>query len=276
VLRRLADSGEWALSRVARGARVLGQSRATREIAHRPWPLPDGPWIMGQTWEQLLFAHWPVDPALLRRAVPMQIPIDTFGEIAWIGVTPFEVRALRLHGSPPLPAGSRFPELNVRTYTTIGGRPGIYFFSLDAGSRLAVAAARRAYRLPYFHARMAIRRDGEAVSYRSRRVDSAGPGAELSLVYRPTGEPFNPAPGSLEHFVTERYCLYTLDERRRVLRAEIHHPPWPLRAAEADFSRNTMTEPLGIALPGPPTLLHFSARQDVVIWPLAIAADDAA
>jgi hypothetical protein len=219
---------------------------------------------MGQTWEDLLFAHWPVPPAAMRAVVPARIPIDTFDGSAWIGVVPFEIRALRLRGLPPLPLGSRFPELNVRTYSTIGGRPGIYFFSLNAGSRLAVAGARLSYRLPYFHARMSVERRGAWIGYDSRRT--RGGTAELIAEYRPAGQAFTAAPGTLEHFLTERYCLYTA-HGERVRRAEIHHAPWPLRPAEARILRNTMSRQVGIDLPAVQPLLHFADRQDVVVWP---------
>ncbi|HET6549278.1 MAG TPA: DUF2071 domain-containing protein [Solirubrobacter sp.] len=237
-------------------SRVIAQARATRAVAHRPWPLPDRPWLMGQTWEDLLFMHWRVPEAELRRVVPEQLPIDAFDGGAWLGVTPFEVRALRLRRLPPL---ARFPELNVRTYATVGGRAGIFFFSLDAARRDAVLGARLAYRLPYFHARMAIAREQGTIRYRSRR-----PGAEFAAAYEPCGAARAPAPGSLEHFLTERYCLYTVD-RGRVLRADIHHAPWPLQPARADVAVNTMAP---VALRGEP-LLHFARRQDVVIWPLS-------
>jgi uncharacterized protein YqjF (DUF2071 family) len=161
---------------------------------------------------------------------------------------------------------SRFPEVNVRTYTTVDGRPGIYFFSLDAASSLAVAAARWAYSLPYFPARMSIVRDGERVAYRSERVASR-PG-ELRMGYRSTGAVFEAGEGSLEQFLAERYCLYTLDERRRVHRADIHHSPWPLQPAEAALEVNTMAEAARIELSPDPPLLHFSKRQDVLIWSL--------
>jgi uncharacterized protein YqjF (DUF2071 family) len=245
---------------------MRAQAGATSQIAHRPWPLPRGPWVMGQTWEGLLFAHWPVDPAALRRVVPAAIPIDTFDGAAWLGITPFEVRALRLHGAPPLPVGSRFPELNVRTYATIGGRAGIHFLSLDAGSRPAVAAARLAYRLPYFPARMTIERCADGLAFGSRRT--GGPIAEFEATYAPAGPVFAAAPGTLEHFLTERYCLYTLSPRGRVLSADIHHRPWPLQPAAATLHRNTMTAPAGLALPRVEPLLHFAARLDVVVWSL--------
>jgi len=227
---------------------------------------------MAQTWEDLLFAHWPVHPSVLRAVVPSQIPIDTFAGVGWIAVTPFELRTLRLRGLPPPPVVSRFPELNVRTYTTIGGRPGIWFFSLDAASRLAVAGARRLYRLPYFHARMRAKREGSWMHYCSRRTNGAGGPAELVVSYGSLAAPFQPQAGSLEYFLTERYCLYSIDERGQVLRAEIQHAPWSLRPAIADISTNTMTLPLGIELPLPETLLHLGGRQDVVIWPPTVIA----
>jgi uncharacterized protein YqjF (DUF2071 family) len=257
--------GEAFATRISRDA--AAQSATLRETAHRPWPAPGGPWLQGQTWCDLLFAHWAVDPEALRPALPAELPLDTFDGQAWIGITPFELRGLRPHGMVPPPLISPFPETNVRTYMTIDGRPGIWFLSLDAASRLAVTAARRAYRLPYHHADMGIDRVGRDVVYRTRRYDGA---ARLELRYRPTGGGFRARPGSLEHFLTERYCLYTVDERHRVKRADIHHPPWPLRHATAEIGVNTMTAPYGIELPHAQPLLHFAGRQDVLIWPLQV------
>lgn len=227
---------------------------------------------MAQTWLDLLFAHWPVPAAALRPKVPRQIPLDTYFGNAWVGVTPFEVVGLRLRGTPAPPFLSRFPETNVRTYTTIDGKPGIFFLSLDAASRAAVAGARRAYRLPYFRAAMRIERRGGRIEYLSERQSHDGESASLRMAYQPTGGVQPPAPGSLEEFLAERYCLYTLDGRGRLLRADIHHSPWPLQAAEARIESNTMTAPYGIELPTTEPVLHYSRRQDVLIWPLASAA----
>jgi uncharacterized protein YqjF (DUF2071 family) len=222
---------------------------------------------MGQSWQELLFAHWAVEPAQLRAVMHPGLPLDTFDGAAWIGVTPFRVEGFRLRNTPPIPLVHAFPEVNVRTYVTIGGRPGIHFFSLDADSRFAVASARRIYRVPYFRARMELGRDGDAVSFSSERVPGDGPPAELAIEYEPAGDPFEPAPGTLEHFLTERYCLYTLDDEQRVLRAEIHHPPWRIRPAEASIKLNTMF-PEKLDLPTVEPLCHFAEPQDVVIWPL--------
>lgn len=233
------------------------------ERAHRPWPLPERPWVMGQTWEDLLFAHWPIDEAQLRRVVPPEIPVDTFDGSAWIGVTPFVVTGMRVRFTLPMPGAARFPEINVRTYATLGGRPGIYFLGLDTPHAVAVEAARRVYRLPYFRARIAVGRDGSRIRYRSER--RGGPPAEVDVGYRPVGGVAPAQPGSFEHWAAERYCLYTLDGERRVLRGEIHHPPWPLQPAEATFAHNTMARHVGVELDGSP-VLHFARRQDVVFW----------
>jgi uncharacterized protein YqjF (DUF2071 family) len=215
----------------------------------------------------LLFMHWSLPVDALRPAVPAELPVDTFDGRAWLGITPFEVIGLRVQGTPPVPVVSRFAETNVRTYTTIAGKPGIYFLSLDAASTLAVIGARATYRLPYHRAAMSISRDGHEIRYQSRRPE---PEAELVARYRSDGQASTARPGTLEYFLTERYCLYTLDERHRILRADIHHPPWPLEPAVADIERNTMVAPYGIDLLGEP-LLHYAARQDVLIWPLVSA-----
>ena len=257
-------------------AAPLAHERVTRIRAHRPWPLPERSWLMAQTWTDLLFAHWSVEPEILRRVVPEQLPIDTFDGRAYVGVTPFGVRNLRLRPTLPVPFLSTFAEINVRTYVTIDGRPGIYFFSLDADSPLAVATARRAYRLPYFRARMSIRRDADDIEFTSRRIGHEAPArADFRARYRPTGDTFRARSGSLEHWLTERYCLYTFDDRRRVLRADIHHPPWPLQHAAADIDVNTMTAEIDLDLAGAP-LLHYAHRQDVVFWTIQPAGRESA
>ena len=242
------------------------QRSSLDRTAHRPWPLPEQSWLQGQTWERLLFAHWRVDGEQLRPHLPPGLELDVFDGSAWLGITPFEVTALRLRGMLPLPGISSFLELNVRTYVTAEGKPGIWFFSLDAASRLAVRGARHGYSLPYHDARMdATRRDGW-IEYSSRRSWD-GPRHDFEARYRPSGDVFHAEPGSLEHFLTERYCLYAVEEGK-LARADIHHAPWPLQPALAEISVNTMA-PDGVTLPDDEPLLHYSERQDVVIWPLA-------
>ena len=223
---------------------------------------------MAQTCEELLFAHWRVREDELRQLVPEALRLDTFDGAAWLGVTPFRVTGLRPRGTVPLPRISSFLQLNVRTYVALDDRPGIWFFGLDASNRLAVEAARRIYRLPYFRARMSASRHGGWIEYESAREGAADEPHVFSAHYRPAGEPSAPAPGSLEEFLTERYCLYAPGDRGRLCRAEIHHVPWPLRRAEARVELNTMA-PHGLELPEENPLLHFAERQDLVIWPLA-------
>jgi uncharacterized protein YqjF (DUF2071 family) len=241
------------------------QRRTLEEQAHRPWPLPDGSWLQGQTWCDLLFAHWRVPEEQLRRVVPPSLPLHLHDDgSAWLGITPFVVEGLRLRGTPPLPWVSEFPELNVRTYVEVGGKPGIYFLSLDAARRAAVIAARRTYRLPYFHARMGADKVGARIDYESERIDSSGPPARFRGSYAPAGARTD---DPLARWLAERYCAYTTDEQGRALRIEIHHPPWPLQPADGRLDAQGMADQAGIELEGEP-LLHFSARQDTLIWPL--------
>ena len=237
------------------------------EVAHRPWPVPTGPWVMGQRWSNLLFIHRPAKLDVLRALVPPSLTLDVYEGTAWVSVTPFYLSHLHPRGIPPLPWISEFPELNVRTYVTYGGKPGVYFFSLDAGNPLAVYGARLLYHLPYFRASMSVReaRDG-TLHYRSRRTHRDAPAAELSARYRPAGAVTRSKPGSLDHWLTERYCLYALDTSGRLHRAEIHHRPWSLQPAEAELERDTMAAAAGLAVAPVPTRLSFSRRLDVVVW----------
>jgi len=241
----------------ARQAAVEGKS------GHRPWPAPAEPWWLAQTWDDLLFAHYRLPAEALAQLVPQGLEVEQHDGSAWLGITPFVLSGFRLRGTLPLPRLSTFPELNVRTYVTVDDRPGIWFFSLDTPSRLAVEGARRTYKLPYNLARASVEQRGERILYSCERV--ADPGRRFAASYRPAGAGFRADPESLEWFLTERYCLYAVDQGR-LHRAEIQHPPWTLQPAEAAIETNTMPPP-ELALEGAP-LCHFSRRQDVLVWPL--------
>lgn len=232
---------------------------------HRPWPRPRAPWLLAMQWHDLLFAHWPLRPEQLRPLIPPALTLETFDGQAWLAVVPFRMAGTRLRGTPAIPPVAAFPELNVRTYVTAGGRPGVWFFSLDAASLPAVEAARLAYHLPYVHAAMGCDREGDQVRYRSRRFPGCPRPAAFEARYGPAGATYRAAPGSLEHWLTERYCLYAANRRGQVWRGEIDHAPWPLQPAEAAIALNTMAAPLGLRLEGAP-LLHFARRIDVVAW----------
>lgn len=221
---------------------------------------------MAQVWHDLLFSHWPIAPQTLRGTLPSTLELDTFHGMGWVGVIPFRMSGVRLRGTAPLPWLSAFPELNVRTYVRYRERPGVWFLSLDAASRLAVTVARAWFRLPYFLAQMSCTRDGEDVVYASVRTHARARSAELAARYGPRGDVFRARPGTLEHWLTERYGLYAPSRRGQVLSADIDHPPWSLQPAEAIFEKNTMARSHGIELPTSGPLLHFARRQDVLVW----------
>jgi uncharacterized protein YqjF (DUF2071 family) len=234
----------------------------------RPWPRPTGRWALAQVWSDLLFAHWPVAPEALRGLIPSGLTLETFEGDAWIGVVPFRMSGVRPRWSPAAPWLSAFPELNVRTYVAAEGRPGVWFFSLDAGNPVAVAIGRRRFRLPYYRARMSITPQDAGVRYACTRTHAGAPPALFRGSYRPAGPHFNAEPGSLDHWLIERYCLYAATAGDRLLRAEVDHPPWDLHPAEAEIEVNMMARAAGIDLPDPdrPPLLHFARRQPVVAW----------
>lgn len=241
-------------------------SAILRDVAHRQWPLPRGPWVIRQTWEDLLFMHWPVRPDALRSLIPAGLALDTYEGQAWVSVVPFRMTGVRVRGLPPIPTATRLPELNVRTYVSVGGKPGVLFVSLDAGSPLAVAVARAAFFLPYYNARFTIARKGDTIRYAARRTHAGAAPVALAVAYRPTGPAAAACRGTLEDWLTARYCLYSVSPRGRLYRGEIHHAPWPLRPAEAEITRNTMASGQGIALPDTPPLLHYAPRLDILAW----------
>ncbi|HET9931466.1 MAG TPA: DUF2071 domain-containing protein [Polyangiaceae bacterium] len=239
---------------------------AFERTAHRPWPLPTTKWSWRQTWCDLLFAHWPVPVSVLRPLVPPDLEIQEFDGTSWVGVVPFRMEGVMRRPLPNMPWVSAFPELNVRLYVERDGKPGVWFLSLDATNPLAVWAARRFFFLPYYRAAMSVRVEQEFIHYGSKRA-----GAEFLGSYRPTSETYLSEPGTLEHFLTERYCLYALSPNGALVRNEVHHVPWPLQRAELRLQTNTMLDFHGIAVSGPPPHLHFARRLEVVVYPGELA-----
>jgi uncharacterized protein YqjF (DUF2071 family) len=234
---------------------------ALSKLDHRPWNIPERPWTWRQSWCDLLFAHWPVPSAMLRRFVPPSLTLQEFDGSAWIGVVPFRMEGVMRRPLPDLPWVSAFPELNVRTYVEHGGKPGVWFLSLDATNALAVWAARRFFHLPYYRAAMTLTPNGDKFRYASARR-----GAEFRGSYGPSSEPYYAKPGSLEHFLTERYCLYAKAPNGAILRNDVQHHPWALQRAWAELEHNTMLDFHGLDVREPPALLHFAKRIDVVVW----------
>jgi hypothetical protein len=219
--------------------------------------------LLGETLEDVLFAHWRVPPDVLHPRVPDDVELDVRDGTAWVGIVAMRVTALRARGLLPVPGTSSFLQLNVRTYVRgRDGKPGVWFLSLDASSRLAVEGARRRFGLPFFHARMSLDETGDWSDVECARIGERG--RVFSGRYRAAGKESVSAPGSLEEFLFERYCLYATDRAGRLHRSEIHLEPWSVRRAEAEIELATIAP---LELNGS-ALCHVAARQDLVVWPL--------
>jgi len=236
------------------------------DTAHRPWPIPRRPWVLGMHWHDLLFMHWPIRSEAIRAYIPSALPLDTFDGTAWIGVVPFRMSRVVPRLIPPAPYLSSFPELNVRTYVVAEGKPGVWFFSLDAGNPIAVELARSAFHLNYYNANMSCRRAGETVQYSSVRTHHNARPAAFQGQYHPTGPTYQSTPGTLESWLTERYCLYAANRKGTIWRSDIQHARWSLQPAEAEIEQNSMTEQIRLPWPDTKPILHFARHLEVVAW----------
>jgi uncharacterized protein YqjF (DUF2071 family) len=250
-----------------------GSSRAIDRIgpARRPqrWP------VMRQNWRDLLFLHWAVPAQPLRALVPEQLDLDLFEGTAYVGLVPFTMTGVRPVGLPPIVGLSRFHETNVRTYVhRAGGDPGVWFFSLDAANRLAVLAARIGFHLPYYHARMFLERiapapagEPQSILYAGVRRRPGPPPAWYTIRATPTGPVQTARPGTLEHFLVERYLLYAV-AGNQLYRGQVHHHPYPLQSAEVHSLDETLLAAAGIVRPDVAPLAHFSTGVDVRVFGL--------
>jgi uncharacterized protein YqjF (DUF2071 family) len=233
---------------------------------HRPWPLPKSPWVMTQRWNDLLFAHWPLPASELTHLLPEELTVDTFDGSGWVGIVPFWMDQVRVRTLPAIPGANRFPELNLRTYVRERhtNQAGVYFFSLDAANPFAVAVARMFFHLPYYWAHMKFEPDESRVlHYSSERLLTRRP-ARFRARYRSLGKPCTK--GGIESFLTERYALFTATRHGDIARVNIHHLPWPLELAEADFELNDLPQAHDIRLPDTKPLLQYSRELMVYIW----------
>jgi uncharacterized protein YqjF (DUF2071 family) len=241
---------------------AVRQRGALRETDHRPWPLPKGRWLVAQTWEDVVFAHWRAAPDAVQALLPAGLEADVHDGSAWVGANAFRVECVRLHGALPVPWVSSFPQLNVRTYVRAGKRPGLWFFSLDTPSLLAAETARRVYRLPWRTCRLEMRAPSNRIEVTATRAAGRAFVASLS----PRGAAAEAEPGGIEHFLLERYCLYARD-RGRLHRADLHHRPWRVQTALGGVDLNTIA-PAGLEPGEEQPLLHVARVQDTLAWPL--------
>ncbi len=223
---------------------------------------------MRMTWSELLFAHWRVDPDLVRKHLPPGLELDTHQGSAWVGVVPFLMSDVAPRFCPAIPGLSKFLELNVRTYVMKDGKPGVWFFSLDAENAIAVRAARATFNLPYMDARMLLEQTdaSSVIRYESKRTHRNEPSANFSGTYEPIGDSFHAQPNTLEYWLTARYCLYSANKKGQIFRGEINHPPWTLRNANCEIQNNTMGHPYGFDFNSPPNLLYADAIKVQAWW----------
>jgi uncharacterized protein len=221
---------------------------------------------MAMRWDDLAFLHWPVPVAALEAQIPNGLQLDTFDGQAWIGIVPFRMAGVQARGLPEVPGTNAFLELNVRTYVTDGTRPGVWFFSLDCANLLAVRGARVGFSLPYFDAKMQSLENDSGFDYSSTRTHRGAPAAKFRANYGPSSEVVSAIPGTLEHWLTERYCLYAQRPTGQVIRGEILHQPWPLQTCKVEILENTLCNSLGLKLPTQPTLAHFAKQLEVHAW----------
>ncbi|WP_338787239.1 DUF2071 domain-containing protein [Metabacillus sp. FJAT-53654] len=236
------------------------------DIIHRPFPLPSKKWIMRQTWSNLFFLHWPIPPEALRPHIPAPLQIDTFDHNAWLGIVAFVIEGIYPRGLSSVSLTPKFLEVNVRTYVQYDGKPGVYFMSLDVENWASRTIAKRWYRLPYYPARMSFQNEGKTIHFQSIRKSTTNAQITFSGSFRPSQEVNFANTGTLDHWLTERYCLYSFDNRGNTYCGEIHHPPWPLQKAETQIGMNTLFSPFNIDLSNVKPIAHFSKGFDSLIW----------
>jgi uncharacterized protein YqjF (DUF2071 family) len=241
---------------------------------------PPGRAIGYQVWTHLLFVHWRVPAELVRPLIPEELTLDTWDGSAWMGLVPFDMSGVRPWWFPAVPGVSHFLETNVRTYVHFHGRdPGVWFFSLEASNSLAVRIARWRWHLPYYRAAMTLDRRGESIDYRSRRLWPGPPGAGCGiraeigpLLGQDVADRVLSAgraiPGTLEHFLVERYILYATSARGELYWGRVYHTPYPIREARLTEFEDTLVPAAGITPAGPPCHIAFSAGVSVQIFPL--------
>ena len=233
-----------------------------------PTHRPTGPARGYQQWRSLLFMHWSIPIDIIRPLVPAGLELDLLEGNAYVGVVPFVMQGVRPRWCPKRLAFN-FLETNVRTYVCRDGRPGVYFFSLEAASRMAVWAARRFWGLPYYHAAMQIEQTGDEFHYRSRRH---GSGARHEVRYR-IGAMLGPSkPGTVEYFLLERYLLF-LEHQQVIFEGQVHHTPYPAQRAEVLQVDDQLMQSAGLGeFHGLPVFAHFASGVDVEVFDLRRSA----
>ncbi|MBU8880406.1 DUF2071 domain-containing protein [Bacillus sp. FJAT-29790] len=236
------------------------------EVAHRPWPVPSNKWVMRQTWSNLLFLHWPISSESLRPYIPPSIQIDIFGEYAWLGVILFVTEGVYPRGLSSVSLACKFPEINLRTYVIYNGKPGIYFLSLDSRNWASTMIGKSWFHLPYYYAQISFQQKGQAFHFQSTRKGKIDEPIKFSCNYAHSSEVYFTQEGTLDHWLTERYCMFSSDKGSNIYSVDLHHRPWPLQKAEAEIYTNTLFSPFHFDLSEVKPLSHFSKGIDALFW----------
>ena len=222
------------------------------------------PWIMKQTWKDVLFAHYPVSRKVLEKMVPSELKVDTFYQTGWVSIVPYLTSSMHLRGVPPVPGMSTYPGFNIRTYVTMNGKPGVYFFRLTAANHLAAFSAKAFFQLPYLQMDMKLKQEKDLIVFESEKKS----GLDLQCNYQSLSEASPTNRGSLEEWLLERYCLYNVSKKGVPLRADILHEPWLIEKAEAEFQQNTLLSSIGIVPQNEKPILHYAKKRIVRFWPI--------
>ncbi|CAA6691456.1 MULTISPECIES: YqjF family protein [unclassified Lentimonas] len=240
------------------------QHPSLRAAGHRPWPLPECGWQWRQSWVDLGFLHYRVPAAAVESRLPAGVTVQEYDGSAWLGVVPFRMHDVMWRSFPAMPLFSSFGELNVRTYVEVDGKPGVWFFSLDAQSWPVVFGGCLLYHLPYHNAKVLHQCVAGGFDFSSRRLSD---GVTFEGTFRPRGDVFYATAGTFEHWATERYCFYSATRSGAVLRLEVHHAPWPLQRMEAEMDASALLASVGFTLEEDQPRCHFSTGVDVVSYP---------
>lgn len=228
---------------------------------------PHLPWVMKQTWSDILFVHYPVKRELLERLIPKALTLDTLDGYGWVTIVPYLTSTMRMKGLPAIPGMQSFPGYNIRTYVTFNGKTGVYFFGLTAANWISANMAKIFFNLPYYYVAMNFRRQGNRIEFGGETIGEDA----LICQYKPITEKFLARKGSLDEWLVERYCLYTTNQKGEPLRCDILHQPWLLQKAEASFFHNELLSKYKILPESTDPILHFSNKVVVRIWPLVSA-----
>lgn len=238
--------------------------KAFLETEQRPFPLPDRPWLMAQAWHHLLFCHWEADKDEIEKLLPEELKVDLYQDKAYIGIVPFKAKNTRMRHLPRPPYIHTFLEMNIRTYVTYKGVPGIYFLTMEADKWLAVTGPRVASFLPYRKARMHMSEKRNWIHFQSETIGPDKEQNSLDVLYRPAGKPFSPYPDSLAYWLFERYCYFTV-HKNTVYRGDIHHSRWSVHEAEVMINKLPVLPPLTDIYKSKP-LFHYSLKKQTYSW----------